>query len=525
MSQTIAGDSAPPATPDVQPVAEAAPRGWDERFLISLVVIGILASSNPPTGRHMFRQSQVAITVDYLVHGGPWLRYETPVLGPPWSIPLEFPLYQWLAAVLVILTPLTIEQACRIIGETFFLATLLPLWGILTSLKVKRADRLIFCFLLLASPLYVFWSRTVMIESTALFFAMGYLAWVGRYFLQSPSRRNVLGGMLFGITAAIVKVTTFVPFVLLSGLLATRWLWQRWRSGPRPLLTREQIVDAVALYGLPLAGAEAWIRYSDTVKAENPLATELLSRSLTGWTFGTLQQRLSAQLWLDIVFGRTVRDTAGSLYPLLLSVPFILVGRRWRVHYAASLALYVSAFLIFTNLQIRHDYYACANAIFLLGALGFSVVAMRERGGTAAIVATASLVVLLVSCAVTYKKEFLKWQAVRSQISPYFINTVARVTQPDDVLIVYGDDWSPLLPYSLHRRAIMDAENRPLDNPQILASLENVRDLGLKIGGVVACRASLQKPERLKDNLRLLGLDFSSPAFRDEYCAFFASHN
>ena len=29
-----------------------------------------------------FRQTQTAITVSYLLNGGPWLAYETPVLGP-----------------------------------------------------------------------------------------------------------------------------------------------------------------------------------------------------------------------------------------------------------------------------------------------------------------------------------------------------------------------------------------------------------------------------------------------------------
>jgi hypothetical protein len=41
-----------------------------------------------------FRQAQTAATLEYLVKGGPWFAYETPVLGPPWSIPFEFPLYQ-----------------------------------------------------------------------------------------------------------------------------------------------------------------------------------------------------------------------------------------------------------------------------------------------------------------------------------------------------------------------------------------------------------------------------------------------
>lgn len=43
-------------------------------------------------GPHDFRQTQTAISVFYLLKGGPWINYITPVLGPDWSIPYEFPL-------------------------------------------------------------------------------------------------------------------------------------------------------------------------------------------------------------------------------------------------------------------------------------------------------------------------------------------------------------------------------------------------------------------------------------------------
>ena len=37
--------------------------------------------------------------------GNPFrLAYETPVLGKPWSIPMEFPLYQWTVVVVSDLT-------------------------------------------------------------------------------------------------------------------------------------------------------------------------------------------------------------------------------------------------------------------------------------------------------------------------------------------------------------------------------------------------------------------------------------
>ena len=60
--------------------------------------------TNPILDQHGFRQTQTAISTYYLLQGSPWLAYETTVLGFPWSIPMEFPLYQWLVALKYILS-------------------------------------------------------------------------------------------------------------------------------------------------------------------------------------------------------------------------------------------------------------------------------------------------------------------------------------------------------------------------------------------------------------------------------------
>jgi hypothetical protein len=49
---------------------------------------------------HGFRQTQTAISAEFMEHGGPFLRYPTPIFGPPWSIPFEFPLYQKIVALI-----------------------------------------------------------------------------------------------------------------------------------------------------------------------------------------------------------------------------------------------------------------------------------------------------------------------------------------------------------------------------------------------------------------------------------------
>src|SRR5690242_19652972 len=54
----------------------------------------------PALDYYAFRQTQTALSAYWLWKDGFRLIYETPVVGFPWSIPFEFPTYQWLVALL-----------------------------------------------------------------------------------------------------------------------------------------------------------------------------------------------------------------------------------------------------------------------------------------------------------------------------------------------------------------------------------------------------------------------------------------
>ena len=53
---------------------------------------------------HAFRQTQTALTSYWMLEEGWKIAYQTPVVGFPWAIPFEFPLYQSLVAGVVALT-------------------------------------------------------------------------------------------------------------------------------------------------------------------------------------------------------------------------------------------------------------------------------------------------------------------------------------------------------------------------------------------------------------------------------------
>src|SRR5437016_95834 len=113
-------------------------------FLVCLAVFLYTARSgwwNRIVDGEPFREAQTAITAYYMVGQAPRLDYETPVLGPPWSIPFELSLYQWAVAGIVTVFHTPLPQTGRAVSMGMFLLTLVPLWFVLRELRLSPAER------------------------------------------------------------------------------------------------------------------------------------------------------------------------------------------------------------------------------------------------------------------------------------------------------------------------------------------------------------------------------------------------
>ncbi|MEN9403745.1 MAG: hypothetical protein RL091_2448, partial [Verrucomicrobiota bacterium] len=130
--------------------------------------------------RYEFRQLQTALSTWWMAQEGWHLDYLTPLFGPPWSVPMEFPTYQVLVAGLHHFTGLPIEQAGRLIGIVMLFACLPALYDLLELAAIPPSRRLVVLAVVLTSPIYLFFARTFMIETTALCFAVWFLALLRR---------------------------------------------------------------------------------------------------------------------------------------------------------------------------------------------------------------------------------------------------------------------------------------------------------------------------------------------------------
>jgi hypothetical protein len=437
---------------------------------------------------HGFRQAQTAISAQSIRDGGPILRYETPVLGPPWSMPFEFPLYQALVAGVSRLSAMPIDQAGRLVSVLFFYLCLFPLASIMSSLGLRRLQIVPTLALFAANPFYIFISRLVMIESTALFFSLAYLALMLALAQASKDdrvSRHLLLAALCGAIAGPVKATTFAPYLMLGAVLMVgKLLRQR----------RDKTWDSklfLAIFGfcfvLPAAATLLWTKFADAIKLRNPITAQLTSSALRTWNFGTLSQRLQVRSywWVNWNLGHLI-----GLHLLALILILLLIFYRrslWMM--ALCFAVYIGTAEIFFNLYFVHHYYPYSVSVLIIGGLGYTFGSLLGAPDKRAWLGLALFAVVLAAGAREYHRDFYVTQNTNAPGKPSAAAWIDQATQPSDAIAIFGWGYSPELPYQSHRRAVMDWQpewpSAPLANSAFQKALDNQG--AAHIGAVAVC--------------------------------------
>jgi Dolichyl-phosphate-mannose-protein mannosyltransferase len=435
--------------------------------------------------QHGFRQAQTALATQTILEGSPLILYDLPIFGPPWAFPQEFPLYQWLTALLAA-AGMPLIEAGRTLSISFFLLSLVALWKVLESLHVERGARLAIASLILSCPLYLFWPRTFLIETCALALSLWYL-----YFaLQAVTARGRLAlgaGAVLGILAVMVKFTTFLPF----WVFVASWLFagaRRRSTGTTSIV----IPGGILLVGPAIAGF-AWTELASHVNQENVLlASFYFPSALTVLMFGTLADRLSPALW-TAVFSRILPDTIGTV----LAVPFLLgllpAARRYGHQISIAGALFLLPIVAFPNPHLVHNYYQTANALFLNAACGFIAYGLICRRGAWRVAGFAILVLLASGGIARYYGVYFPSANTDNQAPLEIGREVQRLTETGQIIAVRGVDWSPEIPFYSQRRAIMDREF-----PEVLLR-QQVRAVSpARLGDVLFCRDARKQSEGLE---------------------------
>lgn len=483
-----------------------APTGSETRFILALFLVclgfhgwalGVGWQSKNLPGVE-FRQAQTALSAHFIkLENNFSLAYPTPVLGKPWSIPMEFPLYQWTVVVVSKVTGLGITKSGRVVSIACFYLALPALYLLLARWGVASGRRWLVLAVVLTCPFYVFYTRAFLMETMALMFALWF--WVA-------FERAVVGrsfgwlalAIVAGAGASLVKVTTFMLYSLPIGIWATRRLWTA-RDGGRWRVELGWMVGAVLV---PLVAGWWWVRFADATKALNPMAYFLRSENMMGFNLGTNATRFSPELW---AMKAGIVGEKLTWFPAIIGCAALALCvrcARWREILLCA-GVFVAALVIFPVLYALHDYYYVANVVLLLVAMGLVLVALVESTRPRLLVALA-IVTVIGGQIYHYLGFYYPEQRAFTLGGSGLTDSLRVLTRPDEYIITTGHDWNSMIPYYAQRRALMLRSDVEEDNSRIDAALAELADE--KPGALLVTGPWAEKADILQ-KLSTLGLE------------------
>jgi 4-amino-4-deoxy-L-arabinose transferase-like glycosyltransferase len=433
-----------------------------------------------------FRQTQTAMTVwMFLTEGVDLFNYQTPIFGPPFYAPFEFPLYQYFAVLIFRLGISDIEIASRITTILFYILSCWSLYKVIHLLFKSRKVTLLtlvhFCF----TPFSINWSRAVTIEYCALFFCLLTL-----YFfllLRTKHAQNywhLMLGTLIACLAFSIKLTTAYPYVLFMFLVfgydsfkQLKLLKKNSSFSQLRLQFWPLILKGILFFVLPFGLMYLWVRHTDLLKMESAFSYVTTSSSLKDWNFGTWDDKLSWNNWM-VIFNRI----NNSLLPFMLAIPLIVYftrasGQHFRKYVFLLLFFPLVTIATFFNLYYQHDYYLAAlmpffSILFALSMLAFVeflwVPFFRKNYKIYTMFMAAGLVLLIYTFVNDdSNKEYYRYLYSTNQQSDYeqyvLGQAIAKTTKPDELVIVTDFEWSSEVLYSAKRKGLMWTDGNELE--------------------------------------------------------------
>jgi len=496
--------------------AEAAEnQGWRLPVLLFVLLLaghGWMVSRGWMQGNlpgQEFRQAQTALSTLFIQRAGDFsLAYPTPVLGAPWSVPMEFPLYQWTVAKLSDWTKLPLVQAGRAVSLGCFYLALAALYPLLGALGVAKPRRLVAMGFVLSCPIYIFYSRSFLIETMALMGSLWFLAAFG-WMIRAPTPGRLVLVAVAGVVAGLVKVTTFMVF-LLPAVLWTGWeMWRAWQADGPNAAARRGLWSMGAVL-VPLVVTAWWIRFADEVKQRNSSAAFLESGGLLDFNFGTAENRFS-EATLGAHWQNISQGVAG---PWLLAAGVLLaatVGRRWWRQILLCLGCYLATLAVFPTLYAWHDYYGVANGVLLLMALGVAAAATLDLRSSW--MPWVLLLVLHAGQGWNYRQTYSDMQRGPRLGGSEMTRALALMTNPDEAMIVIGHDWNSSLAFFSGRRALMIRNGMERDQAYLRRAFAAQDSAGMAL--LIVKNGGKQDPELLRLAGSFFGID-ARPLFQWE---------
>jgi 4-amino-4-deoxy-L-arabinose transferase-like glycosyltransferase len=426
-------------------------------FLVAMsAVVHLPTLDQPLLETQSFRQTHTAFNaLIFHQNGIDLLHPQLPVFGPPFVFPIEFPIFQALASLVMDLG-VAPDVAVRLTALVCFLTTGILVWRLLVRVGGEAAG-LAGLAAFLFSPLGLLVSRMSLIEylatASSLAFVFASFEWhdrgQGRWFAAAVAA---------GAAGMLIKPTTaFMYFVPVLALGFSAW---RQRRLPASSLPRYSLAMGFLL-GVPVILGAAWTVYADGVRASyESTAWFSAAAGLSAYYLGTLAQKLDPSTWFQLI-EQAERLLFGNAIWLwfLLAIAAAYTARRRLFAFALVLSGALGP-LVFTNQYLvpGQEYYMAAISPFVAILIGLGVGWLwPARHQSVSKVAMASLVVgWIVTLHLTQGYWGRQFAGVHDldQILPA-AEFVAAHSRPDELVGLAGQDWNPAVFYYARREGFM----------------------------------------------------------------------
>jgi hypothetical protein len=473
--------------------------------------VAVFFAGQPLLEWEAFRQTQTALTSYWMIQEGWQLPYQTPVLGYPWAVPFEFPIYQSIVALIAWLGNFPLDPVGRLVSFCFLLACAWPAFAILRRLNLPADVGWTFCALLWSSPLYLFYGRTFLMETAALFFSLAAIPYALDLRDHHPRWRSAVLFAIFATLGMLQKITTGFPVVAVMGFVL---LTPRLRPlGLRVSSWRQGGYIAVAL-SVPIVAGLLWTSYAGSVRAQNRAGAGTTFGEQSAYYLGSLDQRLNLDLLKTIFWDRIIEPNAAGVLGLMLICGALLLGDRpTRLIVSISLVLFALPIFLFFNVHYFLEYYQTSSALFLLAALAVACSLWLPR--FAGWYSAAPLVGVILVGANLFHFFVRYGPLLRKEIDVTHTRTLAvsdvisRYTPLDSGILVFGlptkdgpaypvISWSSEVAYYSQRKALTVEEGSEEsfgDNPASFLG-------GKALGAIVFCsRDNIQRHRGLYERI------------------------
>jgi len=432
--------------------------------------------------KHSFRQAQTAITVqDYFNHGFSIFNYKTPVFGPSWQVPFEFPLYQISVYIFMNIFRITnIDLGCRIVSIIYFY---LSAFALLIICKIKFSIPKIYLTIFIVYIFTLFtipWSRAALPDYASVFFGLMYILFFDVWMNRQKRKNNIkfFTAIISGILCSLCKSTSLFPVVVILAFSIVYSLYEDFISNNS--LNMKSIINycrnkwlnllnIALLCIIPFVIGLLWVKYSDFIKNQSQYTKWLTSESLRTWNYGTQLQKTDFNAW-SVIFNRIHEYFAPYLLICLLPISIyplyhIQYKIKARIFFLSLPIAIFFTFFCLINLYKVHDYYLIGVSPYISVLFGFGLYqVVFELTRKKLLLKGVFLLFALISC--TQPQEYYKYVFNNKKNSkPNFYtkigNYIQKSTDKDEYIIVQDQDWSSVQLYASNRRGFMIRNKSP----------------------------------------------------------------